>query len=119
MFTADAVLFTVINKWQKIVLTNTIDVNIEYILKSTKDNKVLFQRSADITVDCKVANTSSMLLNLVANAVATALSDNIVAARKANGFILSDIPDGKYAPLHDQGQDTPAGPKDITGRVKL
>lgn len=119
VFTADAVLFTVINKWQKIVLTNTIDVNIEYILKSTKDNKILFQRSADVTVDCKVAKTSSMLLNLVANALATALSDNVVAARKSNGFVLSDIPEGKYAPLHDKDQDTPAQPKDITGRVNL
>ena len=119
VFTADAVLFTVIKKWQKIVVTNTIEVDIEYILKSTKDNKILFQRSADVTVDCKVVNSSSMLLNLVSNAIATALSDNIIAARKANGFVLSDVPDGKYAPLYDKDQDTPAQPKDITGRVNL
>ena len=117
VFSADAVLFTIITKWQKMSVLSTIDVGIEYILKSTRDNKVLFQRSANITVDCKVVSTSNPLLNLLANTVATGLTDNIVAARRANIFVLSDLPDGKYAPNYDKDRKTYAGFKNITGTV--
>ena len=117
VYTADAALFTVIKKWRKIDLLAQIEVEIEYILKSTKDNKVLFQRSADVTVDCSIKTTNS-LLDLVVSAVATALSDNIIGARRANMFILSDLPDGKYAPNFEKDKELIAGPKDVKGVVK-
>lgn len=117
VYTADAALFTVIKKWRKIDLLAQIDVEIEYILKSTKDNKVLFQRSADVTVDCSV-KTNNALLDLVVSAVSTALSDNIIGARRANMFILSDLPDGKYAPNFEKDKELIAGPKDVKGVVK-
>ena len=117
VYTADAALFTVIKKWRKIDLLAQIEVEIEYILKSTKDNKVLFQRSADVTVDCSI-KTANSLLDLVVSAVATALSDNIIGARRANMFILSDLPDGKYAPNFEKDKELIAGPKDVKGVVK-
>lgn len=117
VYTADAALFTVIKKWRKIDLLAQIEVEIEYILKSTKDNKVLFQRSADVTVDCSV-KTNNALLDLVVSAVSTALSDNIIGARRANMFILSDLPDGKYAPNFEKDKELIAGPKDVKGVVK-
>lgn len=117
--TADAALFTIIKKWRKIDLLAQIEVEIEYILKSTKDNKVLFQRSADVTVDCSAkVKTNIALLDLVVSAVSTALSDNVIGARRANMFILSDLPDGKYAPNFEKDKELIAGPKDVKGVVK-
>ncbi len=118
VFTADAVLFTVIKKWQKMSLLSTIDVEIEYILKSTKDNKTLFRRSADLTVDCSAVSSDNALLNLVVNSVVTAMTDHVVGARRANAFVLSDLPNGKYSPLYDKDQKTEAGPQDLKGKVR-
>lgn len=119
VFVADAALFTVIKKWEKMSLLSTINVEIEYILKSTKDNKILFQRSADLAVDCSAGvSTSSALVNLLANTVSTALTDHVVGARRANTFVLSDLPNGKYGPDFDKDRTASAGPKEIKGRVQ-
>ena len=109
VYGADAVLFTTITRWNKLSALSQIEVAIEYTLKSTRTHEVLFHRSANVTIDASVVNSSSLLLSFIVNTVATALTDNVVGARKANTFILQDLPEGKYSPLYLNDKEEAAG----------
>ena len=110
VYGADAVLFTTITRWNKLSALSQIEVAIEYTLKSTRTHEVLFHRSANVTVDASViSNSGSLLLDFIVNTVATALTDNVVGAKKANAFILQDLPEGKYSPLYLNDKEEAAG----------
>ena len=100
VFGADAVIFSVIDTWQKQGFG--IRTNIRYIIKSTATNEVLFERQCDLYLDLEQNSGGSGLLSglidLAASAIATAATDHIEAARKANYYIFKDIPRGKYSP---------------------
>lgn len=119
-FGADAVVFSVIDKWAKKGLG--IQAKIRYVIKSAYTNEVLFDRSCDLYLDLSVNSSSGgtfgALANLVASAINTAVTDHIVAARKANYFILRDIPRGKYSPDYMLDKNVAAEKKDVVTRVK-
>ena len=120
-FGADAVVFSVIDKWAKKGLG--IETKIRYMIKSAYTNEILFDRSCDLFLDLSVNSASSYgllgaLVDLTASAINTAVTDHIVAARKANYFILGDIPRGQYNPDHMLDKEVSAGQKDIVARVK-
>lgn len=120
-FGADAVVFSVIDKWAKKGLG--IETKIRYMIKSAYTNEILFDRSCDLYLDLSVNSTSSYgllgaLVDLAASAINTAVTNHIVAARKANYFILGDIPRGQYNPDHMLDKEVSAGQKDIVARVK-
>lgn len=103
IFGADAVLFTTIHKWSKNALFAEVTVDIEYTLKSTKTNNVLYTRRGTIVYDASSSagkNSSNPLLGLAvsmaASAVKTAATDYTMVARKCNAYTLSDLPTGKY-----------------------
>lgn len=120
IFGADAVVFSVIDKWEKRGFG--IDTKIQYIVKSTKTNDILFERSCDLYLDLQQNSGSGTLLgsivDLATSALATALTDHIVAARKCNAYIFSDIPRGKYNPQHGLDMETAASEKDADVTVK-
>lgn len=122
LFGADAALFTIINEWSKVTLANMITVDIEYILKSTTTNEVLFNRKGVITVDTSIdsggSSALSSLVDLVASAVNTALTDKVIAARRCNIYVLKDLPSGVYSPQFGLDQNTPAGSQVIIGTVR-
>ena len=120
-FGADAVVFSVIDKWAKKGLG--IETKIRYVIKSAYTNEILFDRSCDLYLDLSVNSTSSYgllgaLVDLAASAINTAVTNHIVAARQANYFILGDIPRGQYNPDHMLDKEVSAGQKDIVARVK-
>lgn len=119
-FGADAVVFSVIDSWNKKGLG--IETNIRYIIKSAYTNEVLFERSCDLYLDLSINSNSGTLLgilvDLAASAINTAATDHIIAARQANYFIMNDIPRGKYSPDHMIDKDYSAGSKNITASVK-
>lgn len=119
-FGADAVVFSVIDSWNKKGLG--IETNISYIIKSAYTNEVLFERSCDLYLDLSINSNSGTLLgilvDLAASAINTAATDHIIAARQANYFIMNDIPRGKYSPDHMIDKDYSAGSKNITASVK-
>ena len=94
VFGADAVIFSVIDKWAKQGVG--ISAKIRYVMRSTRTNEVLFDRSCDLFLDTRINSGGGGLLGLALDvaltAVNTALTDHIEAARKANNFIFSDIP---------------------------
>ena len=122
-FGADAVIFSVIDTWAKQL--NGIQTKIRYIIKSTKTDQVLFDRTCDLYLDLSVDTGKGgnkglldVLVELAASALNTAATDHIVAARKANYYIFQDLPVGKYDNLYLQDQDIPVEPKDVKKRVK-
>ena len=119
-FGADAVVFSVIDTWAKKGMG--IETKIRYVIKSASTNEILFDRSCDLYLDLSVDSGTDGLLgalvDLAASAINTAATDHIKAARKANYYILSDIPRGKYSPDHMLDKEMVAETKDIVTRVK-
>lgn len=119
-FGADAVVFTIIDSWAKKGMG--IQTKIRYVIKSAHTNDILFDRSCDLYLDLSVNSQAGgamgALVNLAASAINTAATDHIIAARKANYFVLRDIPRGKYSPDHQQDKDLIAEDKDVVATVK-
>ena len=119
-FGADAVVFSVIDTWAKKGLG--IETKIRYVIKSAYTNEILFDRSCDLFLDLSIDSGANGLLgalvDLAASAINTAATDHIMAARKANYYIIRDIPRGKYSPEYMMDQETIAEPKDVVTIVK-
>ena len=119
-FGADAVVFSVIDTWAKKGMG--IETKIRYVIKSAYTNEILFDRSCDLYLDLSIDSGATgvlgALVDLAASAINTAATDHIKAARKANYYILRDIPRGKYSPEHMLDKDTIAEEKDIVARVQ-
>lgn len=116
-FGVDAVLFTIIHDWRKTALAGQVNVSIEYILKSTKTDEILFNRKGNITYRPNV-NTGSALGNLVGSMIATAMTKEISVGRSCNYYTLSDMPAGKYEPKFGLDGDTPAQPKEFSATLQ-
>ena len=119
---ADAVMFTIIKDWRRNNLGGSLSVDVEYILRSTKSGQTLYSREGNISVDTSVSNNGGgafgSLLSVVATAVNTATTDKVVAGRKCNTFVLSDLPAGKYSPMFGKDSNSPAGKSFIKATVK-
>ena len=120
IFGADAVVFSIIDTWAK--KGTEIETKIRYVIKSAYSNEILFDRSCDLYLDLSIDSGTNGLLgalvDLAASAINTAVTDHILAARKANYYILRDIPRGKYSPEYMMDKETAAEDKDIVARVK-
>lgn len=121
VFGADAVVFSVIDEWKKKGFG--IETKITYIVKSTRSNEVLFNRTCDLYLDLSDNNNyggglAGAIASLAVSALNTALTEHIVAARNCNKFIFNDIPQGKYRTEHLQDQETLARDRNIKATVK-
>ena len=120
LFGADAVVFSVIDSWEKRGFG--IATGIRYVIKSAHTNEVLFDRNCDLYLDLSVysaiGGTLGSIVNLAATAINSATTEHIVAARQSNYFIFSDIPQGKYGPEYMQDQQKGAQEKDIFEIIK-
>lgn len=120
VFGADAVVFSIIDEWSKD--GSGIQTKITYIIKSTKTNEALFERTCDLYLDLSTQNKSNgalnELVNLAITAIKTATTDHIVAARKCNYYIFSDIPRGKYNPSHGLDMETTVSKRDTKVKVQ-
>ncbi len=119
-FGCDAAVFSVIDTWEK---TGTgIRTKIRYFIRSAHTGEIIFDRSCDLYLNLMVQSGGgsilSSLIDLAATAINTAVTDHIVAARKANYYIMRDIPRGKYSPDYLQDQDVEAEPKDVTATIQ-
>lgn len=119
----DAVLFTTINKWEKKAgLSNTVNVEVEYSLRSTQNNEELFYRKGNIIYDASVSSSGGglmgALVNMAASAINTAATSHIKVARACNNYTLSDAPAGTYSPNFGQDKSTLAGEREFTQTIK-
>ena len=118
---ADAAMFTIIKDWRRNNVGGRLNVDIEYILRSTKTGQTLYQREGQISVDTSVSGGGSgfgALVGLIATAVNTAATDKVVAGRKCNAFVLSDLPAGKYSKKFEVDKNSPAGKPKVKATVK-
>lgn len=118
---ADAAMFTIIKDWKRYNLAGGLTVTIEYILRSTKTGQTLYTREGRITVDTSVnagGGGIGALVSLVATAINTAATDKVIAGRRCNTFVLSDMPAGKYSTLYEKDSTNPAGKSFIKATVK-
>lgn len=119
---ADAAMFTIIKDWKRNKLAGALIVKIEYILRSTKTGQTLYTREGHIAVDTSVNSGGSggigALVNLVATAINTAATDKVIAGRKCNAFVLSDMPAGKYSTSFEKDSANRAGKSFVKATVK-
>lgn len=118
---ADAAMFTIIKSWKRNNVGGKLTVGVEYILRSTKTGETLYKREGLIKVDTSINSGSGglgALVDLVATAVNTALTDKVIAGRRCTAFVLSDMPEGKYSPLFEKDMELPAGESYIKATVK-
>ena len=118
---ADAVMFTIIKDWRRSNIGGNLSVNIEYILRSTKTGEILYTKEGDIKVDTSVSSGGGAfgaLAGMIATAVNTAVTDKVVAGRKCNAYVLTDMPVGKYSNLYGKDGTLPASKKFIKATVK-
>lgn len=118
---ADAAMFTIIKDWRRNNIGGKLTVNVEYILRSTKTGQTLYNRAGEIKVDTSINGGGGgfgALVGMIATAINTAATDKIVAGRKCNAFVLSDLPAGKYSKLYEKDGSLPAGKKFVKATVK-
>ncbi len=118
---ADAAMFTIIKSWKKIGITATITVDVEYILRSTATGNTLYHREGIIKLDTSINAGGGLIgsiVSLAATAINTAMTDKVVAGRKCNYFVLSDMPVGKYHPEFGKDSEAAAGQEVVRATVK-
>ena len=118
---ADAAMFTIIKDWKRNNVGGKLTVDVEYILRSTKTGQTLYTREGNFKVDTSVHGGSGgfgALVGMIATAINTAATDKVIAGRKCNAFVLSDLPSGKYSELYEKDSKNPAGKKFIKATVK-
>ena len=58
------------------------------------------------------------IYRLIATAINTAATDKVVAGRKCNAFVLSDLPAGKYSKMYEADMKSPAWKPLVKATVK-
>ncbi len=116
IFGADIALFTTITRWNKTVLA-TVDIEVEYVVKSTTTNEILYQRKGTIIYDSSAGisggGLTGALVNLAASAITTAATKYVDVAKVCNAYSLSDFPAGKYSLQYEKDGELPAGKKEF------
>lgn len=129
IFGADLALFTIIHQWKKTAVAGRINVEIEYILKSTKTDSIGFQRKGNITLTPSLGAipTSPIGLIVVAaalveNTITNAATDNAFVGLLCNNLMLSDLPAGRYSPQNGKDGHLFPGPREfkrtLNGKAK-
>ena len=119
---ADAAMFTIIKEWTRNNILGLMTVHIEYILRSTKTGQTLYSREGDITLDTSIDSGNKRglggLIDILATAINTAITDKVVAGRECTAFVLSDLPAGRYSPQYNNDSTKPAGDSFVRAIVK-
>lgn len=121
VFGADLAVFTIIHKWDKSSLAAKVSVEIEYIIKSTKTQEILYTRRGDIVYDASVSTGGGgafgALASMAASAINTAATKYVDVARACNAVTFKDLPAGKYSPLNGKDGAQHIGKKEFKARV--
>ncbi len=117
VFGADITVFTIIHKWDKSGLAAKVHVEVEYIIKSTKTNRIIYTRKGEVTYDASVSSGINgglgVLADMAASAINTAATKYVDVARACNAYTFKDLPAGKYSPLYRNDGAATAGKKEF------
>nr|WP_314685944.1 GNA1162 family protein [uncultured Porphyromonas sp.] len=118
IFGTDAVLFTVIHQWDQ-HLNAELEFEVQYILRSTKSNEILYTRELKGRMDRRVLAEGEdggffgWLFRLFVNAVGVGLKGRRSAIDQVNNEAFSDLPLGPYLPKYGKDGSTGAAPSRI------
>ena len=108
LFGCDAVLFIDIDKWDAkyAVLTTTVEVQLNYEMKSCKTNAVLWKNTQSLTYQPQRSSSGNPLAALIADAIVAAIEKGhpnyMPLARQANLAAAANpgqgLPNGPYLP---------------------
>lgn len=117
VFGADVVVFTIIHKWDKSGLAAKVYVEVEYVVKSTKTNEVIYTRKGNVTYDASIKSggggLAGALVGMAASAINTALTKYVDVARACNAYTFKDLPAGKYSPAYGNDGAEMSGKKEF------
>ncbi len=117
VFGADVAVFTIIHKWEKSGLASNVYVEVEYLIKSTQTNQVIYHRNIRSTYDASVSTGIGgfvgAIADLTASAINTAATKYVDVARATNSFTFGDLPAGKYSPEFGKDGSEIADKKDL------
>ncbi len=106
LFGADAVLFVTINKWDTnyYVTGGNVTVGASFELISTTTSESLWLQQRTVVYNTS-GNSGNLLVDLIATAISTAVTDYVPIARTVNQQVIVDLPKGPYHPkfMKDQG----------------
>ena len=108
----DIVLFTIIHKWEKSY--GNVKVEVEYILKSTKTNEVLYTRRGTINYNTSVSGSAGIygaLADIALTAANTIGTKYVDVATICNRYTFKDLPVGKYSLYNPFEPEEMAGKK--------
>lgn len=121
VFGADIVIFTIIHTWKKSGIASNVYVEVEYIIKSTITNEILYTRKGKVTYDASISTGAGGIAGLIADlalsAVNTAATKYVDVARGCNLYTFKDLPAGKYHANYGTDGEPFAGKKNFN--VKL
>lgn len=118
VFGADVAVFTIIHSWNKTY--GNVKVEVEYVIKSTKSNSILFERKGTINFNTTVSGTAGAygaLFDLVLTAASTIATKYVDVARICNTYTFKDLPVGKYGVLNPLEPDELSGKKVFTANL--
>jgi hypothetical protein len=95
IFGVDIALFTIIHKWNKSSIASKVTVDVEYIIKSTKTNEILYSRRGEVVYSTSVS-TGNVFGNIVGSLISTAATKFVDVAKDCNIYTFTDLPVGKY-----------------------
>lgn len=100
-FGVGSVLFITLKSWETnyMVFAGNVTVGMEYVLVSTDSSNILWSYENTFVLDT-TSSSGSLLVDLVATAVSTAMTDYIPVARRVHANAVSTLPVGEYHPLH-------------------
>lgn len=115
VFGADLAVFTIIHKWDKSSIGAKVMVDVEYIIKSTKTNEVVYNRRGEMNYNASVSTGlggwGGLVADIAGSAINTAATKYVDVARVCNYYVFQDLPAGKYSPSHNLDGALPAGLK--------
>lgn len=117
IFGVDMVLFTIIHTWNKSSVASRVTVDVEYVIKSTKTNDVIYSRRGEVQYNTSVS-TGSLVGNVVGSLINTAATKFVDVARDCNAYTFSDLPTGKYHPKNGLDGMELAGLKSFKVKLK-
>lgn len=110
-FGADALLFTTIKKWDLsyLVLTSSLTVSIDCVIKSTQTSNILWSYNGQVVVDLGGGSGGNSMAGFIIQAVVTAAqtasADYVRHARTATHRAMGALPYGRYHALYKQDME--------------
>ena len=122
IFGADMAFFTIIHQWKKSALLSNITFELEYIIKSTKTNQVMYSRRGTYIFNTghqSGQGIAGVIAAMAVNALETAVSNYSLYAFRANYMTFGDMPVGKYnVEKYNKDKDENAGAAVFTYYIK-